>query len=80
LCGQFTWPCCSIQLLSHQSCSSLCHHWLCLCQAECANWRPMPWLRQLVIGPSLQEPGLIPVQSMWCLWQTEWHWDRFFLY
>jgi len=40
----------------------------------------MPWLKQLVIGPSLHEPGLIPVQFMWCLWQTDWHWDRFFMY
>lgn len=31
LCGQFTWPCSSFQLLSHQSCSSFCHHRLCLC-------------------------------------------------
>jgi len=31
LCRQFTWPCNSIQLLSHKSCSFLCHHWWCLC-------------------------------------------------
>jgi hypothetical protein len=23
-------------------------------------------------------PGLCPDQSMWDLWWTKWHWDRFF--
>jgi hypothetical protein len=31
-----------------------------------------PWLRRLVAGP-----GSCPVQSMWDLWWTKWHWDRF---
>jgi len=24
-------------------------------------------------------PVSIPVRSVWCLWRTQWHWDRFFL-
>jgi hypothetical protein len=24
------------------------------------------------------DPGSVPGQSMWDLWWTKWHWDRFF--
>jgi hypothetical protein len=37
----------------------------------------VPWLRQ---SPASHRggPGSCPGQSMWDLWWTEWHWDRFF--
>jgi hypothetical protein len=28
--------------------------------------------------PTAVGPGSIPGQSMWNLWWTKWHWDRFF--
>jgi hypothetical protein len=36
------------------------------------------WLRRLVAGLTPRRPGFAPGQSMWDLWWTEWHWDRFF--
>jgi hypothetical protein len=37
----------------------------------------MPLLRWLVTGFHHRGLGLCPAQSMWYLWWTEWHWDRF---
>jgi hypothetical protein len=44
-----------------------------------SNWtmRAVPWLRRLVAGLSPRRSGLILGQSMWDLWWTKWHWDRF---
>jgi hypothetical protein len=36
------------------------------------------WLRQLVAGLSQRRLGFDPGQSIWDLWWTKWHWDRFF--
>jgi hypothetical protein len=38
----------------------------------------VPWLRRLVATSHRGDPGSILVQSMWDLWWTKWHWDRFF--
>jgi hypothetical protein len=40
--------------------------------------KTVPWLRSLVTGLSQRRPGFTPGQSMWDLWRTKWHWDRFF--
>jgi hypothetical protein len=37
----------------------------------------VPWLRSLFAGLSPRRPGFAG-QSMWDLWWTKWHWDRFF--
>jgi hypothetical protein len=42
-------------------------------------YKAVPWLRRLVAGLSPWRPSLLPVQSMWDLWWTKWHWERFFL-
>jgi hypothetical protein len=38
----------------------------------------VPWLRRLVARFSLLSPGFAPCQSMWDLWWTNRHCDRFF--
>jgi hypothetical protein len=38
----------------------------------------VPWLRSLVASLSPRRPGFEPSQSMWDLWWTNWHWDKFF--
>jgi hypothetical protein len=38
----------------------------------------LPWLRSLVAGLSPRRSGFAAGQSMWDLWWTKWHWDRFF--
>jgi hypothetical protein len=38
----------------------------------------VPWLRRLVADYHRGGPGSIAGQSMWDLWWTKWHWDRFF--
>jgi hypothetical protein len=38
----------------------------------------VPWLRWLVAVLSPWKLGLCLGQSMWDLWLTKWHWDRFF--
>jgi type VI protein secretion system component VasA len=35
-------------------------------------------LRRLFAGISQRRPGFDPGQSLWDLWWTKWHWDRFF--
>jgi len=37
----------------------------------------VPWLRMLVAGLSPRESGSVPGQSMWDLWWTKRHWNRF---
>jgi len=38
----------------------------------------MPWLRCLVTCVSPVDTGWILGHSMWDLWWTKWHWDKFF--
>jgi hypothetical protein len=38
----------------------------------------VPWLRRLFAGSHRGGLCSIPGQSMWDLWWTKWHWDRFF--
>ena len=38
----------------------------------------MPWLCWLSPASHPRDSGSIPCQSMWDLWWTKWHWDRFF--
>jgi hypothetical protein len=38
------------------------------------------WLRRLVAGLTFRRPGFNPRLSLWDLWRTEWHWDRFSSY
>jgi hypothetical protein len=38
----------------------------------------VPWLRRLAAGLPPRRPVSIPGQSIWDLWWTKWHWDRFF--
>jgi hypothetical protein len=41
--------------------------------------KAVPWLRRLVAGLSPRRPGVrSQVKSMWDLWWTKWHKDRFF--
>jgi hypothetical protein len=42
------------------------------------SWKAVPWLRRLAAGLPLRRHGFNPGQSMWGLWWTKWHWDRFF--
>jgi hypothetical protein len=39
--------------------------------------KAVPWLRSLVAGLLPRVPGFAPA-SVWDLWWTKWHWDRFF--
>jgi hypothetical protein len=48
------------------------------CLAVKKRLRVVSWLRLLVAGLSPRRLGFDPGQSMWDLWWTKWHWDRFF--
>jgi hypothetical protein len=42
-----------------------------------SKFTTVPWLKRLVVGLSPRRHGFAPGQSMWVLWWTKWHWDRF---
>jgi hypothetical protein len=48
-------------------------------QTQCfkvCSWAVI-WLRRLFAGLSQRRPVFAPGSSMWDLWWTKWHWERF---